>query len=152
MRVLRFFAPRVAAALEAGVWQKFNFLAYRVKAWFGRKKYLFLEKQYPSPRCSRGRGGFRSEAGHNYPGALWFWLNQSCAHSVTHQARQIVDRQSLHQLLAEGKSSKDIATLLGLSIKTVAAHREQLMERLAIRDLPGLVRYAMRTGLVQPEP
>lgn len=61
-------------------------------------------------------------------------------------------QREILQLLAEGKSSKDIATLLGLSIKTVAAHREQLMDRLAIHDLPGLVRYAMRTGLVQPEP
>jgi DNA-binding NarL/FixJ family response regulator len=55
------------------------------------------------------------------------------------------------KLLAEGKSTKEIAQLLGLSVKTVETFRAQIQERLGIRDLAGLIRYAMRTGLVPPE-
>jgi DNA-binding NarL/FixJ family response regulator len=53
--------------------------------------------------------------------------------------------------IAEGRSTKRIAVDLGLSVKTVETHRAQIMERLGIRDVAGLVRYAMRTGLVPPE-
>jgi DNA-binding NarL/FixJ family response regulator len=53
--------------------------------------------------------------------------------------------------IAEGRSTKRIAADLGLSVKTVETHRAQIMERLGIRDVAGLVRYAMRTGLVPPE-
>jgi DNA-binding NarL/FixJ family response regulator len=53
--------------------------------------------------------------------------------------------------IAEGRSTKEIAFDLGLSVKTVEAHRAQVMERLGIRDVAGLVRYAMRTGLVPLE-
>ncbi|WP_406696300.1 response regulator transcription factor [Singulisphaera sp. Ch08] len=55
------------------------------------------------------------------------------------------------RLLAEGQTTKGIARRLGISDKTVEAHRAQLMERLGIHDLAGLVRYAIRTGLVGPE-
>src|SRR2546423_1515364 len=55
------------------------------------------------------------------------------------------------KLVAAGKSTKEIAFLLNLSVKTVETHRAQIMERLGIRDLAGLVRYALRTGLVPPE-
>jgi DNA-binding NarL/FixJ family response regulator len=61
---------------------------------------------------------------------------------LTSRQRQIL------QLIAEGKSTKQIAHLLSLSVKTVETHRAQLMERLEIRDVPGLVRYAVRVGLV----
>ena len=50
--------------------------------------------------------------------------------------------------MALGRSSKEIARELDLSIKTVETHRTQIMDRLEIRDLAGLVRYAVRTGLV----
>jgi DNA-binding NarL/FixJ family response regulator len=53
--------------------------------------------------------------------------------------------------IAEGWSTKEIAQRLGISPKTVEAHRTQLMERLGIRDIPGLVRYAIRVGLVTLE-
>jgi DNA-binding NarL/FixJ family response regulator len=52
------------------------------------------------------------------------------------------------QLIAEGQTTKQIAALLHLSEKTVEAHRSRLMERLDIHDVAGLVRYAIRTGLV----
>lgn len=53
------------------------------------------------------------------------------------------------QLLAEGKSTKGTAALLGISDKTVESHRYRIMEKLNIHDTPGLVRQAIRRGLVQ---
>jgi DNA-binding NarL/FixJ family response regulator len=53
------------------------------------------------------------------------------------------------KLLAEGKTTKQIALDLSISAKTVESHRAQLMERLDIHDLAGLVRYAIKTGLVE---
>jgi DNA-binding NarL/FixJ family response regulator len=55
------------------------------------------------------------------------------------------------RLVAAGRSTKQIAFELKLSVKTVEAHRAQIMERLGIRDVAGLVRYALRTGLVSPD-
>ena len=52
-------------------------------------------------------------------------------------------------LVAEGYSTKDIARTLGISVKTVETHRALLMERLGIHDVAGLVRYAIRTGIVK---
>jgi DNA-binding NarL/FixJ family response regulator len=65
---------------------------------------------------------------------------------------QLTSRQrEILQLIAEGHSTKQIAQALRLSVKTVETHRTQLMERLDIHDVAGLVRYAIRTGLVSPE-
>ena len=55
------------------------------------------------------------------------------------------------KLVAGGRSTKEIAFDLNLSVKTVETHRAQIMERLGIRDVAGLVRYALRTGLVPPD-
>ena len=55
------------------------------------------------------------------------------------------------QLVAEGCSTKDVANRLKLSVKTVDTHRSELMHRLDIHDVAGLVRYAIRTGLVSTE-
>jgi DNA-binding NarL/FixJ family response regulator len=60
-------------------------------------------------------------------------------------------QREILQLVAEGKSTKEVAQMLNLSIKTVETHRAQIMDRLGIRDLAGLVRYAIRTGLVSPD-
>jgi ligand-binding sensor domain-containing protein/DNA-binding CsgD family transcriptional regulator len=54
------------------------------------------------------------------------------------------------QLMAEGHAMKEIAERLGVSIKTVEAHRANLMDRLDIHDVPGLVRLAVRSNLVSP--
>jgi DNA-binding NarL/FixJ family response regulator len=51
-------------------------------------------------------------------------------------------------LIAVGRTTREIATLLGLSVKTIETHRSALMERLDIHDVAGLVRYAIRSGLV----
>lgn len=65
---------------------------------------------------------------------------------------QLTPRQrEILQMLAEGRSMKEIAQLLYISIKTVETHRAQLMERLNIHDVAGLVRYAIRVGLVTPD-
>lgn len=66
---------------------------------------------------------------------------------------QLTPRQrEILQLIAEGKNTKEIAYQLNISVKTVETHRAQLMERLKIHDIPGLVRFAMRTGLIPPNP
>lgn len=62
---------------------------------------------------------------------------------------QITPRQrEILQLIAEGKNTKQIAEILYISTKTVETHRSQLMDRLDIHDIAGLVRYAIRIGLV----
>ena len=55
------------------------------------------------------------------------------------------------QLIAEGRTTKEIAQILHISVKTAESHRAQLMERLDIHDVPGLVRFAIRIGLVTLE-
>ncbi|MDB5912779.1 MAG: putative response regulator, NarL [Ramlibacter sp.] len=60
-------------------------------------------------------------------------------------ARQI----EILKMLANGMTSKEIGFALGLSSKTVDVHRMRIMERLRLRDLPSLVVYAMRKGLIQ---
>ena len=58
------------------------------------------------------------------------------------------DRQVL-QLVAEGKTTKEIATHLDISPKTAETYRARIMEKLDIHDTAGLVRYAIRHGLIQ---
>lgn len=59
------------------------------------------------------------------------------------------ERQVL-QLIAEGKTTKEIAQLLGVSFKTAESYRTRLMEKLGIHQTAGLVRYAIRRGLIEP--
>jgi two-component system, NarL family, response regulator NreC len=54
------------------------------------------------------------------------------------------------QLVAEGKTTKEVAAILGVSVKTAESHRTRLMEKLDIHETAGLVRYAVRRGLIQP--
>jgi len=60
-------------------------------------------------------------------------------------------QREILQLVAEGHTSKEIAERLQLSFKTVEAHRAQIMERLNLQDVTGLVRFAVRVGLIMPE-
>jgi len=64
---------------------------------------------------------------------------------LTRRQREIL------QLIAEGRSTREIAAILELSVKTVETHRARMMERLDIRDVPGLVRFAIRAGLVSSD-
>jgi len=59
------------------------------------------------------------------------------------------ERQVL-QLIGEGKSTKEVACLLGISTKTAESHRARLMQKLDIHETASLVRYAIRRGLIQP--
>jgi DNA-binding NarL/FixJ family response regulator len=59
------------------------------------------------------------------------------------------ERQVL-QLVAEGQTTKGIAEILGISVKTAETHRSHLIEKLDIHDTAGLVRYAIRQGITQP--
>jgi DNA-binding NarL/FixJ family response regulator len=73
----------------------------------------------------------------------------------THAADARYDRltgrqREVLQLVAEGRTSKEIAGRLGVSLRTAEAHRTQLMETLDIHDVAGLVRYAIRKGMVTP--
>ena len=66
-------------------------------------------------------------------------------------AKLTARQREILQLVAEGCSTKQIAQRLNLSVKTVETHRTQIMDRLEIHDIPGLVRLAVRTGLVAPD-
>jgi len=64
--------------------------------------------------------------------------------SLTLRERQVL------QLIAEGKTTRDVASLLFISVKTAETHRTRLMQKLDIHETASLVRYAIRRGLVQP--
>lgn len=70
---------------------------------------------------------------------------QPAAPSLTPRQLEIL------RLIVRGVSTRDIANGLGLSVKTVDAHRAQIMDRLNLRDVPSLVLYALRKGLVSQE-
>jgi DNA-binding NarL/FixJ family response regulator len=69
----------------------------------------------------------------------------------THFEELTPRQREILQLIAEGHSTKEIASKLEISVKTVDTHRTELMARLGIHDIAGLVRYAIRVGLVNPE-
>jgi two-component system, NarL family, response regulator NreC len=54
------------------------------------------------------------------------------------------------QLIAEGKTTKEVAVILGVSVKTAESHRTRIMGKLEIHETATLVRYAIRRGLIQP--
>ena len=70
-------------------------------------------------------------------------LEGPTAERLTSREREVV------QLLAEGKSNKQIARLLDLSVKTVETHRTAAMRKLELNSLPDLVRYAIRMQIIQ---
>lgn len=63
---------------------------------------------------------------------------------LTAQERRVL------QLVAEGSRTKEIAQLLGISVKTAESHRSRIMDKLHIHDTAGLVRYAIRHGVIEP--
>jgi DNA-binding NarL/FixJ family response regulator len=74
------------------------------------------------------------------------YLNKSdyASDPLTGRERQVL------QLVAEGNTTKKVASLLGLSVKTAESHRTRIMEKLDIHETAGLVRYAIRRGIIQP--
>ena len=78
-------------------------------------------------------------------------LPQQIAHSEN-PVQQLTSRQrEILQLVAEGHSSKQIAGILHTSVKTFDSHRANIMDRLGIQNIPGLVRYAIRHGPVSAD-
>jgi DNA-binding NarL/FixJ family response regulator len=95
---------------------------------------ILRDELYLSPRISRHViSGFL----HGQPRA-----DASSMEALTARQREIL------QMIAEGKSTKEIAFQLNVSVKTVETHRAALMERLDIHDIAGLVLYAVRQGLI----
>lgn len=81
---------------------------------------------------------------------------ETAQHPLTHgdQPEAVLQKLTARQKqilvrIAEGQSTKQIASDLNISVKTVETHRAQLTERLNIHDVAGLVRFAIRTGLVK---
>ena len=91
---------------------------------------------YLTPKISQDVvQGFLRESQDEEPGPL---------EGLTKRQREIL------QLIAEGRSTKEIAQILDVSAKTVETHRMRMMDRLGIHDVPGLVRFAIRAGIVSP--
>ena len=68
----------------------------------------------------------------------------------TPEKSRITDRErEIVQLLAEGKSSKEIATILGISVRTVETHRATIMKKLGLKSFSELIRYAVRNKIVE---
>jgi len=76
---------------------------------------------------------------------------QQIARSTSPLEQLTLRQREILQLLAEGQTTKAIALVLKLSDKTVEYHRAKLMVRLNIFDIPGLVRFALRNGLISEE-
>lgn len=68
--------------------------------------------------------------------------DDSTGNALTPRQREVLT------LIAEGQSTKEIARTLDLSVKTIETHRSQLMKQLDVHEVAGLVRFAMRSGLV----
>ena len=64
--------------------------------------------------------------------------------SLTHREREVV------QLLAEGRSNKEVADTLGVSVRTAETHRTHIMRKLSCHSLSDLVRYAVRNSIITP--
>jgi DNA-binding NarL/FixJ family response regulator len=65
---------------------------------------------------------------------------------------KLTDREKqVLKLVAEGKSNKEVAELLGISVKTAMSHRERMMEKLQLHNRTELVRYALKVGVIRVE-
>ncbi|MGH9870415.1 MAG: response regulator [Candidatus Polarisedimenticolia bacterium] len=135
--VLSMYADRtyLRQALRAGV------AGYLLKGAAVAELPLALEsvmrgETYLTPRISQEVvQGFLRESQNEEPGPL---------EGLTKRQREIL------QLIAEGRSTKEIAQILDVSVKTIETHRMRMMDRLGIHDVPGLVRFAIRAGIVSP--
>ena len=127
---------------------------------------MYKEEQYVLEALRAGVSGYvlKSQAGKNLVQAIHevskgsVYLSPVVTGTVvkaylegTESSEPLTPRErAVLQLVAEGKSTKEIAQLLGLSVKTAESHRTNLMKKLDIHEIAGLVRYAIRLGLIQP--
>lgn len=99
-------------------------------------------EQYLSPEASQRVADYEEKFG-AVP-------NQEGFHASTYAQLTPREREVL-QLIAEGRTMQEIAHVLSISPKTVETHRYRLMDRLNIHHITGLVRYAIKIGLLRPE-
>ena len=83
--------------------------------------------------------------------ALAPYLEQVDAGEIAERPPLTPRQREVLQLIAEGHSTRNIADKLTVSVKTIETHRAQIMERLGIRDVASLTRYALRVGMVSPD-
>jgi DNA-binding CsgD family transcriptional regulator len=87
-----------------------------------------------------------------HPRGLQALVEPRAARQLTTGSRRLTVREDeVLRLIAEGYATSAIAARLGVSMKTIASHREHLMEKLAIHSIAGLTRYAIRAGIVSPD-
>lgn len=124
------------------------------------------EKQYVTEALEAGVKGYvlKNQAGSDLLHALrqvsrgQVYLSPGVAQVVVESYQSNVGRsvtqltlreRQVLQLIAEGKTTKDIASVLGISVKTAESHRTRLMQKLDIHETASLVRYAVRNGIVE---
>jgi two-component system, NarL family, response regulator NreC len=84
------------------------------------------------------------------PGVSAAVVEAYCSRSGRSRDRLTARERQVLQLIAEGKSTKELASVLGISTKTAESHRTRLMQKLDIHETATLVLYAVRRGIVQP--
>ena len=144
--------------------------AREIQQKFPKTKTILLtqhdEKQYVTEAMEAGVKGYvlKNQAGSDLLQALrqvsrgQVYLSPGVAQAVVESYQSNSGKSGTHltvrerqvlQLIAEGKSTKDIAAVLGISVKTAESHRTRLMQKLDIHETASLVRYAVRNGIVE---
>ena len=86
--------------------------------------------------------------------ALWAWLASGYLRNGQSEASppsRLTPRENeIVQLLAEGKSNKEVAVALGITVKTAETHRTNILRKLELHSLADLVRYAVRNKIIEP--
>jgi DNA-binding NarL/FixJ family response regulator len=122
--------PYVLAALDAG------FRGYALKSQASSQLLRAIEDV-------TGGGVYLSSSVHGAVVDGYLGKTRIAAHPLTRREQEVL------QLVAEGKSTKEIAEFLGISARTAETHRKRIKSKLQIRDTAGLVRYAIRQGIVE---
>lgn len=144
--------------------------AREIQQSFPKTKTILLtqhdEKEYVSEALDAGVKGYvlKNQAGSDLLQAIkqvsrgQVYLSPGVAQAVVESynsrsdnsgPRLTLRERQVLQLIAEGKSTKDVASVLGISVKTAESHRTRLMQKLDIHETASLVRYAVRQGIVQ---